>query len=179
MTYTNFVKSVESISWHQPNERLLHAAMGLCTETAELYELESEQHELEELGDICWYVALGLDALGSSWEEIQIMDGEEFVALVRGNTADESVMIYATDLLDMMKKNIFYGRPVDTEKAFGNLVLIKNCLHWGLVAGGSDLTLDQVVDANIKKLTARFPEKFTEDAANNRDVKAEYAAMSR
>ena len=179
MTYTDFVKSVESNSWHQPNERLLHAAMGLCTETAELYELESEQHELEELGDICWYVALGLDALGVSWEAVEIMDFDIFMAEVRGETADESVMIYATDLLDMMKKNVFYGRPVNTEKALGDLVLIKNCLHWGLVAGGSDLTLDQVVDANVKKLMARFPDKFSEDAANNRDVKEEYAAMSR
>lgn len=178
MTYTDFVKSVESTSWHQPNERLLHAAMGLCTETAELYELESKQHELEELGDICWYVALGLDALGFSWEEVQIIDVEEFKNQVRGETADEGVMIYATDLLDLMKKNIFYGRPVNTERAFNNLVMIKNCLHWGLKESDSDLTLDEIVDANIKKLTARFPEKFTEDAANNRDVKAEYTAMS-
>lgn len=179
MTYTDFVKTVESTSWHQPNERLLHAAMGLCTETAELFEIDNEQHQLEELGDICWYLALGLDAIGHSFEAVPLLETEDFLNKVRGEDPGQALVIYSSDLLDMVKKQVFYGREIDATKAVDAFVMIKNVLIHGMVAIDLDYDIDAVVAANIKKLTARFPEKFSEDAANNRDVKAEYAAMNR
>lgn len=36
-----------------------------------------------------------------------------------------------------------------------------------------DLTFEDCADKNIRKLKARFPEKFTQDAANNRDLEKE------
>lgn len=179
MTYTDFVKTVESTSWHQPNERLLHAAMGLCTEVGELYNLNDEQHEIEELGDICWYVALALDAAGSSWEAIRIVPEDEFLAVAVGNNPVEAMVLLGTDLLDLVKKQIFYGREIKIERVLEILALLKNSLHYGIALADMPVTLDDIINANIKKLTARFPEKFSEDAANNRDVKAEYAAMNR
>lgn len=178
-TYTDFVKTVESTSWHQPNERLLHAAMGICTEVGELYNLQSEQHEIEELGDVCWYVALALDAADSSWEAIRIVPENEFLDVAVGQNALEALVMLGTDLLDLVKKQIFYGREIKNERVLEILALIKNSLHYGIAMGSSDATLDDVINANVKKLMTRYPDKFTEDAANNRDVKEEYAAMSR
>ena len=58
--------------------RLLHAAMGLADEAGEFvkplkahifYGQELDLTSLEEeLGDVCWFLALSLDALGLSWE---------------------------------------------------------------------------------------------------------------
>ena len=123
MTYTDFVKTVESTSWHQPNERLLHAAMGLCTETAELFEIDNEQHQLEELGDICWYLALGLDAIGHSFEAVPLLETEDFLNKVRGEDPGQALVIYSSDLLDMVKKQVFYGREIDATKAVDAFVL--------------------------------------------------------
>jgi hypothetical protein len=178
MTYVEFVKSVESTSWHHPNERLLHAAMGLVTETGELYELTSEQHELEELGDICWYLALAYDVLGLDWDADKIVDDESQVTL-RGANPLESLTIYSSELLDMLKKNIFYGKPLDMEVVISLVSNMKLALIVGTDMNDScPHYFDEVVDANIKKLQKRYPEKFSEEAAINRDVKAEYAAMN-
>lgn len=177
MTYTDFVLSVKSSSFHQPNVDLLHAAMGLCTELGETLELESEEHEIEELGDIAWYLALGFHATGLDFENCTIYAPEEFYATVRGEDFLDTLIIYATELLDMVKKQVFYGREINTGKAHDCLIMLKNSMHHGLELSDGDITLDDIITANVKKLKARFPEKFTEDAANNRDVKEEYKQM--
>lgn len=178
MTYTDFVRTVESTSWHEPNQRLLHAAMGLCTETAELYEVQNEQHELEELGDICWYLALAFDAVGSSFEQAPVFAAEEFHAFVRGEDPGEAMVIYSTEVLDIVKKQIFYGREADVLKIVDALTMIKNVVIHGLDMADLDYSLEDIIEANMKKLKARYPDKFSEEAAINRDVKAEYAAMN-
>lgn len=63
------------------NVRLLHAAIGLCTESGEIqdqlkkaifYGKPLDKVNLaEELGDIFWYMAIMADALGVSFDEIQ------------------------------------------------------------------------------------------------------------
>lgn len=171
--YVDFVKSVESTSWHQPNERLLHAAMGLCTEVAELFEVEDDQHELEEIGDVLWYLALAHDVLGLQWE----IDGD-IVINARGDGPLDGLTIYATELLDMVKKQIFYGKPLNEEKAKEAILAIKIILLVAMDNDESPFTFDDAVEANVRKLKRRYPEKFTEEAAVNRDVKAEYAAMN-
>jgi NTP pyrophosphatase (non-canonical NTP hydrolase) len=62
------------------NVRLLHAAMGLSTEAAEFTDMMKkaifygkpvdEVNLKEEVADLCWYCAIALDALGSSFEEV-------------------------------------------------------------------------------------------------------------
>jgi NTP pyrophosphatase (non-canonical NTP hydrolase) len=64
----------------QENIRLLHAAIGLCTETGEIqdqlkkavfYGKPLDKVNLaEELGDVFWYMAIMSDALGVSFADI-------------------------------------------------------------------------------------------------------------
>ena len=61
-------------------ERLLHAALGCCTEAGELADIVKgeryyqkhivREHVLEELGDILWYVGEALRVSGSTFEEV-------------------------------------------------------------------------------------------------------------
>ena len=37
--------------------------------------------------------------------------------------------------------------------------------------------MEEIMDMNIRKLQARFPDKFTENEALNRDIDAEMQAM--
>ena len=63
-----------------PTIRLLHAGIGLSTEVGEFQD-QIKKHLFygskldtvnlkEELGDICWYMAIALDTLGLSFEEV-------------------------------------------------------------------------------------------------------------
>ena len=63
-----------------PTNRLLHAAMGMCTESGEFtdgikrnifyHKPFNVVNLIEELGDILWYVSIAIDALGTSFEEV-------------------------------------------------------------------------------------------------------------
>lgn len=77
----------------------------------------------------------------------------------------------AGELVDGLKKHIFYGRPLDRV----NLVEELGDLAWyiALMCGALNVSLDHVLTVNIDKLKVRYPEKFTEEFANNRDLAAE------
>ncbi len=77
----------------------------------------------------------------------------------------------AGEFLDQLKKHIFYGRPLDTV----NLIEELGDSNWYERIGVDALetTFLDMVHRNVAKLQARFPEKFTEDAANNRDLAQE------
>ncbi len=88
MTPTEYIKNVlrtEStkdpvVSEFGVNSRILHSAMGACTETAELldackksmfYGKQLDKINLaEEMGDVLWYLAILCDELGVTFEEL-------------------------------------------------------------------------------------------------------------
>jgi NTP pyrophosphatase (non-canonical NTP hydrolase) len=75
------------------------------------------------------------------------------------------------EFVDMMKKAIFYGKPLDKVNLREELGDI--CWYLGLAIDCLDTTLDEVMTINIDKLKARYPEKFTEYHAENRDLETE------
>lgn len=64
--------------------RLMHAASGLTTESGELLDMLKKHlnygkdfdkpNAIEELGDLCWYLAIACDELGVSFEEIMTIN---------------------------------------------------------------------------------------------------------
>lgn len=70
--------------------RVLHAAMGLCTESAEVMDALKKTifygkpldvvNVKEELGDVFWYLAIACDELGVSFEDIQRRNIEKLKA---------------------------------------------------------------------------------------------------
>lgn len=87
--YIERVLVTESVSFDLIKERLqdvkflrlLHAAIGMCTEAGEFmdglkkaiyYDNKTldEINLMEEIGDLLWYCALALDELGFSFEEV-------------------------------------------------------------------------------------------------------------
>lgn len=82
--------------------RLTHAALGLSTEANEfadqlkkhlIYGKELDKTNLiEELGDICWFIALACDELGSSFEEIQQININKLKARYGEKYSDEKAI---------------------------------------------------------------------------------------
>jgi NTP pyrophosphatase (non-canonical NTP hydrolase) len=75
------------------------------------------------------------------------------------------------EFMDMLKKHLFYGKPLDLVNAAEEI----GDTEWycGLIIDVLKTTLDEVLTVNIAKLQKRFPEKFTEYHAENRNLDAE------
>ena len=75
------------------------------------------------------------------------------------------------ELLDALKKHIFYGKELDTI----NLGEEIGDMFWycAIIADELGFNFDEIMEKNITKLKARYGEKFTETAANCRDLKVE------
>ena len=70
-----------------------------------------------------------------------------------------------------LKKHIFYGKPLDVV----NLKEETQDILWyiSIIMDELDFTYEEAMETNIKKLKARYPEKFTEDKAINRNLEVE------
>jgi NTP pyrophosphatase (non-canonical NTP hydrolase) len=81
----------------------------------------------------------------------------------------------AGELMDAVKRHLIYGAPIDRV----NIKEENGDSFWyqALLARASGFTFPECMDANIVKLLKRFPEKFTEDRALNRDLDEERKAL--
>lgn len=75
------------------------------------------------------------------------------------------------EMLDALKKSIFYGKPLDVV----NVKEEAGDLLWYLAILFDEVGTDFETEMTrvINKLQARFPEKFTEDNAFSRDLDTE------
>lgn len=82
--------------------RLTHAALGLSTEANEfsdqlkkhlIYGKELDKTNLiEELGDMCWFIAMACDELETSFEEIQEINIKKLKARYGDKYSDEKAL---------------------------------------------------------------------------------------
>jgi len=84
----------------------------------------------------------------------------------------------SAEFLDVMKKYLFYGKPMDIVN------MKEECgdLFWYLAILADEMgeaNFTNMLQTNIAKLRERYPEKFTEDNAINRDLNAERAILQR
>lgn len=72
------------------------------------------------------------------------------------------------ELSDVFKKEMAYNVPVDwvnVGEELGDILF-----YLASFARINDINLEEVLDKNMKKLSARYPEKFSEYYAKNRDL---------
>lgn len=77
----------------------------------------------------------------------------------------------AGELMDAFKRKIFYGKDLDVvnvKEEIGDLMW-----YVAILLRELDLNFEDVLQVNIDKLKARFPDKFTEVDALNRDLEKE------
>ncbi|MCX4196496.1 hypothetical protein OMR07_13685, partial [Methylobacterium organophilum] len=80
------------------------------------------------------------------------------------------------EFVGAVKKNYAYGKPLDLPRMRWLLSAMVSRIA-AICETQAERTLDDVLAANIEKLRARFPEKFDEALAIDRNVKQEAAAM--
>lgn len=149
--------------------QVIHALLGVVDETHELLMASDGVNMMEELGDLRWFLALYQQTTG-------------VILPIEGAQADLGEIDNWTHKLVSIAKRMFaYGEPlskhsVDINAALCGLTatlthLVNN--HFGAPA---TLPAESAV---INKLRARFPEKFTQQHASNRDLGYERETLER
>lgn len=84
----------------------------------------------------------------------------------------------ANELLDMLKKHIYYGKEIDTvnmKEELGDLMW-----YIAIFCREYDLDIEELMNMNIEKLKKRFGSgTFSQDEANNRDTDNELSHISK
>ena len=77
----------------------------------------------------------------------------------------------AGELLDAMKKHLYYGKPLDKTNLFEEV----GDLFWymAILADELGFDFDEAMKKNIEKLSARYGAKFSEQKAISRDLDKE------
>jgi NTP pyrophosphatase (non-canonical NTP hydrolase) len=79
------------------------------------------------------------------------------------------------EFIDMLKKHLFYGKPLDLvnlQEEIGDQLW-----YIAIALDALGTTFEAEMRRNIAKLKARYPDKFTSDKAINRDLDAERAVL--
>lgn len=171
--------------------RLVHASVGIASEISELFNASDKltldkvldrTNVMEECGDILWYIGIAASALNAVEGIMDLPEGmrlsthkndypDEVVATLLSGSG-QALSVLSGDLQDLLvKKHVFYGKPLNVEAVTTKLRLIHNTVI--AVLQTVDFTVEQARERNIAKLKARYGSKFTEAAAQKRDLDTE------
>lgn len=155
------------------NIRLLHACLGINSEIIELNKAISQNDIInigEEILDIIWYCALACDVL-----DIDLIPSERDYNL---NIIESGIIVNAaSDISDIIKKAIFYGKEYSIKDIQFNICeIIKACIN---LCECYKLDFKELKRKNIEKLAARYGGKFSEERAINRDLQLEFKVLSK
>lgn len=169
----SFEEEVAAKQTTTDNVRLIHSCLGLITEMEELgaaAKAADTKNIIEELGDICWFSAVGLKALRIS--ELDFRKHGEF--LVANPVEFEQVSV---DFADNIKKYMFYGKPFKNGNDYLASIFHFHLDYVSKVANALGLDIREIWSMNIRKLQARYGDKFSKAKALDRDKIAEYEAI--
>ena len=151
-----------------------HMVLGVATEIGELLDIHKKKlaynkpidwvNYKEEIGDLAWYFAGYL-----SIKNIQVSD--EYIELAE--------MVNEEELAEIFTKEYFYIRTVgdricdemlldETETISFWFTFLQLLLSYHNLGSLSD-----VMETNIAKLKARYPDKYSDESALNRNLDAE------
>lgn len=104
-------------------------------------------------------------------------DGKPSEMLSRVMHAAMGMVTEAAEVIDMLKKHFIYGKPFDPV----NLLEEVGDEEWycALMLRATGYSFKEAFEKNVAKLQARFPDKFSEHAALNRDLTKERATLER
>ena len=143
------------------SQRLIHGILGMIGESSEIVIASQEtcpeywENLAKEIGDWFWYAAIATTALGITLETLIAMSSFEGIAR-------ENESLCAGQMGEMLKKWLFYGKPMD-KAAIVQLMAKSIAMTKSRVQRLTNFgfTFHTILDLNIMKLKKRFPESFT------------------
>jgi NTP pyrophosphatase (non-canonical NTP hydrolase) len=143
--------------------------MGILTEVEELLDNHlgeiDEINVLEEIGDVVWYLAIIGREYNMDFPTDLPLSHEDPMKIV------VSIIKQTCKLLDMLKKKLYYNKPINDEsfKQISTLVMVLTQSYMNYY----NIDIKGSFDINISKLQSRYGEKFSSERAINRDLETE------
>lgn len=161
------------------NEKLniAHMIMGMVSEITELNEAINKNDIInigEEISDVMWYLSNYCTYYNISLEKLSILS-KKYVFIGDGNDKFKELTLDISKLTDIEKKYIAYNKEVNPERRIDfvtNAFFTISQLYKHFI-----LDMQKCLENNINKLKVRFPEKFTEENAIDRDLEKERIAL--
>ena len=164
MNLTEYQKQAKRTCPSLGNEKLdlVHMRLGMVTEIAEIADIFKKHiaykkpidlvHLKEEIGDVFWYIV----NMATFEEENLTIDysGGTYIPI------EEEKWEY---VLEDFLVGLYYNEDCNTTRIMS---MIDLCKEW-------NINFEECLDLNINKLKIRFPDKFTEENALNRDLVSE------
>lgn len=157
-----------------------HMALGMCGEISELYEAIEKNDPVnigEELTDINWFLANYLLIRTRIPYQVLLETVEDYEYMELHEDLFTGLILSLSKVTDYIKRDVIYGKKVDGDKLF--VELSKTCKYLFKLYKKYGLDVHQCMENNIAKLKVRFPDKFTEEAAINRDLKRERVELEK
>ena len=138
-------------------------------------------HLGEELADTVWYCA-GVETINKLPEMEMCFDGESLAII---ETIKNQTITYVKEGVELRKSSIeteclgvilANKRAVDSSSRGAILAIVGICMG---ICEVLEIDFWQALTNNISKLQVRYPEKFTEEAALNRDLAAERVELEK
>lgn len=160
---------------------LVHSILGIVTETAEFVaglgnrdSFHADRVNLkEEIGDICWYLAIAQKYYNKNSDKSVDIFGEEpyDIEFKKVDTFCEMLIVTSGELADVVKRSFYYGKGELTPQ-INNLPCLfmkvfKICQSLAIMLNAD---IDKIMKTNLDKLQQRFPDKFNTEKVFNRDL---------
>ena len=134
--------------------RLTHCLIGLLTEIPEYAESRAGINRLEELGDVCYYAALGLHILRQTGLQ------EQAIILALRNTPMWTAHISTADILEavittidlVVKKGFICGKYTLAEGQLASLNTFMNAIAFVLARLPGNISLEELLEAEQRKV---------------------------
>jgi NTP pyrophosphatase (non-canonical NTP hydrolase) len=99
---------------------------------------------------------------------------------IRFNHGCIGIVKEAGELLSVLEKWIYYGKEFTVEELKQKVLDESGDVLWYLqiALDAFGITLDECMQANVRKLSVRYPDKYTDERTEVRDREAERAALS-
>lgn len=144
-----------------------HMALGVITETGEMNKgmiAEDLVNVKEEHGDTCWYLAGECNIYGFNFHQLY--------NIAIDHLKQQKIDLFSMeDYVDLHKREFAYGKEMNTDALFEQLLALMIALV--LVAEEFGFSFEGSLATNIDKLYQRFPDKFSQEDAINRDLEKE------
>lgn len=117
-------------------------------------------------------------------EQAKVTESTDFLPIIERLQQPELVRILhaamgvsteAAELLDAVKKHVYYGKPLDRTNLFEEM----GDAFWylAILADTLGVDFDKVMEKNIEKLQLRYGSKFSEARAQKRNLEVERACL--
>lgn len=131
-------------------EALMHAAVGISGEVAELHDADGRKNLVEELGDIKFYIVAARQQLSEDRAGAYAIQEFTFASVL------PTMTVLSGNFLDLVKKQWIYGRQIDLEEAHKLLDRIECGVRF--ICKLTGISESEVMVTNQEKLGLRYPE---------------------